>query len=114
MAVTEGAKIVLGDTLYIVIWEFVVRPEHVAEFERHYSGSGTWAKLFGEDPAYKETILLRDSRTPGRYVTTDIWQDEHSYLAFKERSAVRYHELDDAFAAFTEQETLIGSFEVVA
>ena len=99
--------------MFFVVWEFHVKPEYVGEFERHYSGNGTWAQLFREDPAFKETILLRDPKTSGRYLTTDIWRDETSYQAFLDRSRERYRELDAAFAAFTEKEALIGRFEVI-
>jgi heme-degrading monooxygenase HmoA len=99
--------------VFYVIWEFYVKAEHVPQFERHYSGQGTWAQLFRQDPAYRETILLRDPQTERRYLTTDIWTDEASYQAFHERSRERYRELDAAFEAFTEKEALIGHFEVV-
>ena len=99
--------------MFFVVWEFHVKPDQVAEFERHYSGNGTWAQLFREDPAYKETVLLRDPKKEGRYLTTDVWQSEASYKAFHERSRERYRELDAKFEAFTEREALIGHFEVV-
>jgi quinol monooxygenase YgiN len=99
--------------LYIVIWEFQVKPQHHAAFEQHYSGNGSWAKLFRNDPAYVETQLLRDPTVAGRYLSVDIWRDEASYQAFKEREHARYQEMDSGFEAFTERESLIGSFEVV-
>ena len=99
--------------MFIVVWEFHVKPEYVADFERHYAGHGTWAQLFREDPSYKETILLRDPKAEGRYLTTDIWASESSYHAFHHRSRERYRELDSAFEAFTASERLLGHFEVV-
>ena len=99
--------------MFVVVWEFQVKTEHMAEFERHYSGNGTWAKLFREDPAYKETILQQDKKIARRYLTTDLWDNEAAYHAFQERNRERYRELDAAFEAFTEKETLIGHFEVV-
>lgn len=99
--------------LFFVVWEFQVKPEHLAEFERHYAPDGSWAKLFREDPAYKETILLRDPKVSGRYLTTDVWQSENSYQAFQERSRERYRELDAAFAAYTIDEKLVGHFEAI-
>jgi quinol monooxygenase YgiN len=98
--------------MFVVIWEFHVKRDHIAEFERHYAGQGTWAQLFREDSAYKETTLLRDPKTAGRYLTTDVWQDAAAYQAFHQRSRDRYSDLDAQFAAFTERETLIGHFEV--
>jgi quinol monooxygenase YgiN len=99
--------------LYIVIWEFQVKPQRHAEFEKHYSGTGSWAKLFRSDPAYLQTQLMRDPTVAGRYLTVDTWRDEASYHSFKQREHARYQELDAAFEAFTEHERLIGSFEVV-
>ena len=99
--------------MFVVVWEFHVKPEHVVEFERHYSENGTWAKLFREDPAYRETILQRNIKTKRRYLTTDLWDSEAAYHAFQERNRERYRELDAAFDALTEKETLIGYFEVV-
>jgi heme-degrading monooxygenase HmoA len=99
--------------MFCVVWEFRVKPDHVAEFERHYQANGTWASLFRQDPAYQETVLLRDLKTEGRYLTKDFWQDESSYRSFQERFAERYATLDSEFAAFTESEQLIGYFEVM-
>lgn len=99
--------------MYVVIWEFEVKPEHRAEFERHYSGSGSWAQLFRKDPAYQHTQLLRDGRSPLRFLTVDTWQSEAAYRAFKEREHAEYQRLDAAFEAFTQSERLIGTFEVV-
>lgn len=98
--------------MFVVVWEFVVKPEHVSEFERHYASDGTWARLFRQDPAYHKTSLLRDPKQSGRYLTADYWHDESAYAAFKERARSQYLELDALFEEFTEKETLIGHFEV--
>ena len=99
--------------MFYVVWEFQVKADRVAEFERHYAGDGTWAHLFREDPAYQRTTLLRDPKAQHRYLTVDVWHDERSYQAFQDKSRERYRELDAEFAAFTESEELIGHFEVV-
>jgi hypothetical protein len=113
----QTAKIMLSSSvevsLFFVVWEFRVKSEHIADFERHYAPDGSWAKLFREDPAYEGTTLLRDPKVPGRYLTTDVWLNESSYQAFQERSRERYRELDAAFAAYTTDEKLIGHFEAV-
>lgn len=98
--------------MFVIIWEFVVKMEHIPEFERHYAGDGAWAKLFRQDPAYFKTVLLRDPQQAGRYLTTDYWHDQSAYAAFKERARNQYLELDALFEEFTEKETLIGQFEV--
>lgn len=98
--------------MFVIVWEFVVKPEHVAEFERHYSSDGAWAVLFRQDPAYHQTILLRDPKQAGRYLTADYWRHESAFAAFKESARSQYLELDARFAELTEKETLIGHFEV--
>lgn len=99
--------------MFVIVWEFVVKPEHIAEFERHYSSDGSWARLFRQDPAYSKTILLRDPTQAGRYLTADYWHAEAAYTAFQERARSQYLDLDARFEEFTEKETLIGHFGVV-
>lgn len=99
--------------MFVIVWEFVVKPEHIAEFEHHYSSGGSWAQLFRQDPAYHKTTLLRDPSHAGRYLTADYWHDEAAYATFKERSRSQYLELDALFEELTETETLIGHFEVL-
>ncbi|HUS18305.1 MAG TPA: antibiotic biosynthesis monooxygenase [Terriglobales bacterium] len=99
--------------MFVVIWQFRVKPQHISDFERNYGANGAWAQLFRTDPAYHRTVLQRDLKDHSRYVTTDIWKDEASYRAFQERSRRQYQELDSVFVAFTESETLIGYFEVI-
>jgi heme-degrading monooxygenase HmoA len=96
-----------------VVWEFEVPEERRQRFEVAYASDGVWAKLFARDPAYSETILLRDGQTAGRYLTIDIWQDEVSYRGFKESFADEYHAIDRECEALTQNERRIGIFERV-
>jgi quinol monooxygenase YgiN len=94
-----------------VIWEFEVPAEQRQRFELAYVSDGVWAKLFRRDPAYCETVLIRDHEAAGRYLTVDVWQDESSYRAFKEKFAEEYHAIDRECEALTQSERLIGIFE---
>jgi len=38
--------------VYVIIWEYQVRAECVAEFEEIYSPAGMWAKLFQKSKGY--------------------------------------------------------------
>jgi quinol monooxygenase YgiN len=96
-----------------ILWDFEVSADNRAEFEAAYSSDGVWAKLFRHDPAYSETILIRDHESVGRYLTVDVWQDEASYTAFKEKFAEEYHATDHDCEALTQSERLIGIFERV-
>ena len=49
-----------------IVWEFTVREDQVAEFEKFYSSTGSWAALFRRSPGFVGTTLLRDTQTPHR------------------------------------------------
>ena len=96
-----------------VLWEFTVRAQQSAEFERAYKSDGRWAQLFRRDPAYRETILVKDSKQTERYLTIDVWEDRDSYQRFKERFAAEYHQTDQECEKLTSGERIIGIFEKV-
>lgn len=79
--------------MFRTVWKFVVRPECVDEFVRHYAADGTWAALFREDPHYVATELYRDVDT---FVTIDIWTDADAYRRFREEHREAYEALDRA------------------
>lgn len=94
-----------------VLWEYRVRSDRRREFEEHYRGDGTWARFFRAGRGYRETILLRDRQSPGRYMTIDVWDDLASYRAFSKRNAGEYARLDRLCARTTEEERCLGCFE---
>jgi heme-degrading monooxygenase HmoA len=102
MAVRSGLRIV---------WEFRVRRGRVREFEEHYGGDGVWALFFRRGRGYRETILLRDRDTAGRYLTIDVWDTLESYRAFSKANAAEYRTIDRRCRALTESERCLGCFE---
>lgn len=94
-----------------IVWEFHVKPEKAAEFERHYSSSGTWASFFKKGEGYHGTILVRDTEKPGRYLTFDLWGALADYKDFKTRFSEEYARIDRQCEALTENEACIGIFE---
>lgn len=93
-----------------ILWEFMVREECTAEFEKNYSASGAWAEFFRRSPAYKGTTLLAGE--PGRYITCDQWESLEAYEEFRLANRQEYDELDSRFAAFTVSERRLGVFEM--
>lgn len=87
--------------MFLTVWKFVVREEHLADFIEHYGPHGTWAELFRRDPAYIRTELQREGRT---FLTRDYWQSEEAYNGFRETHAAEYAALDRELEAFTEYE----------
>jgi heme-degrading monooxygenase HmoA len=94
-----------------ILWEFRVRIDRVGKFESRYGPDGAWAKLFRRAPGFRETILLRDCDTPGRYVTIDVWDDRQSFEAFRAAHAAEYEEIDRLCEELTLEEKPQGSFE---
>lgn len=94
-----------------IIWEFIVRPESIAEFERRYGADGDWANLFRRHSGYQGTTLLRDAANPCRFVTIDEWQTGADFFRMRESAAVEYSLLDASCAALTESERELGTFE---
>jgi heme-degrading monooxygenase HmoA len=98
------------DSSYAYVWEFLVQPGMEAEFEQHYSRTGTWARLFRQSPDYIETLLLGDNAVPGRYLTIDRWRTEASHHAFRAAFSQQYEQLDQAFEHLTVSERSLGCF----
>lgn len=99
--------------MWHVVWEFHIRAESRAEFERRYGPEGDWALLFRRCPAYRGTELFRDATDPGRYLTVDRWESVVAFETFKQENAQAYAALDLECEALTESERCLGQFEVL-
>lgn len=93
-----------------IAWEFRVKKAKRKEFERHYCGTGTWARIFRKSRAYHGTTLLHDRRVATRYVSLDRWSDLASYRQFRKKFAREYASLDARCEELTELEREIGIF----
>lgn len=94
-----------------IVWEFVVKRERVADFERSYGPEGDWAQFFRKGRGYRRTELQKVSGTPGTYRTVDVWDSKADFEAFKSEHAAEYATIDRRFENMTERESFIGSFE---
>ena len=99
--------------MFHILWEYRVREEKRSDFERHYSGDGTWAILFRRASGYVGTTLLRDPEDGGRYLTIDVWDAAASFNRFKKDFAAEYAATDKQMEALTESERRLGNFESV-
>jgi len=94
-----------------IVWEFRVRAGREREFERRYSSTGDWARLFAKADGYQGSTLTRDAEDRRRYLVADLWRDAASFAAFKESHAAEYAALDKDCEALTEAEVRLGIFE---
>ena len=98
-------------TAHAYLWEFIVEPEHVEEFERHYGPQGSWVALLRQAPGYIQTLLLRDSTDRRRFVTIDRWENAEAYQGFRLAFSRQYADLDGRCERLTTRETSLGSFD---
>jgi len=94
-----------------VVWEFRVRSGKKHAFERIYGTDGVWARLFRGGEGYIRTDLIRDLKTPRRYLTLDLWISREVYTCFKKENRAEYQAIDERCASLTESELHIGEFQ---
>jgi heme-degrading monooxygenase HmoA len=98
--------------MFVVVWQFEIAEEKIAEFEAAYGAGGTWAQLFKTSPNYMGTELLRDAYIQGSYLTIDRWASEDDFRAFRKDHDSEYEALDRACDSLTSRETRIGAYTV--
>lgn len=99
--------------MYVVIWEYHVKAERIAEFEQIYRQDGRWAELFKNGDGFVSTELLRDEANPQKYMTIDRWKSAEDYETFLTQWREQYEALDVRCEGLTEQESLLGKWETV-
>jgi len=99
---------------FVVVWEFRVRAGKGQEFEKIYGPDGVWAEFFRRGKGYIQTELIRDLKTPRRYLTIDVWTSREVYLRFKRKNRIEYQAIDERCGALREDEVKIGEFQGVA
>src|SRR5256885_1532379 len=57
--------------MFLVLWEFEVKPGCEQRFERVYGSGGDWDSLFRRDAEHAGTYLFRDTTRPRVYLTAD-------------------------------------------
>jgi heme-degrading monooxygenase HmoA len=97
------------NVMFVVIWQYEIRPGSEAAFEALYGPEGEWVALFHGYRGYLGTELLRDER-PHHYLTLDRWENEANYAAFQDAAALRYAEIDALGDALTLDERRIGRY----
>jgi len=96
--------------MFVILWEFEVKPGSGPAFERVYGPQGDWVRLFRSDAHYRMTHLLRDTSRPGIYCTLDFWDSETAYEKFQSTQRPAYQALDQAAQGLTLRERHLGSF----
>jgi quinol monooxygenase YgiN len=99
--------------MFVVLWEFEVKPGCQERFERVYGPEGDWVSLFRHDAQYSGTHLLRDVHRPLVYLSADNWQSRAAYDAFLHANQPEYKRIDAECEGLTLSERHIGSYEKI-
>src|SRR4051812_587428 len=93
---------------YVIVWEYQVQLEQVADFENIYGEHGAWTDLFQRGTGYLGTELLVDPQNHCRYMTIDRWASAQAYNNFLIQNHGEYETLDMECKELTKSETLVG------
>lgn len=96
--------------MFVVIWQYDVRPGREAEFAALYGDGGAWAALFREHDGHLGTQLLRDEDAAERFLTIDRWTSQAAYERFLTSAQPRYAQIDALGDALTLAERCIGRY----
>ena len=100
-------------TMYVIVWRLRPLEGRESEFERAYGPSGEWALLFRRGDGYFGTELLQRSEDSREYLTLDRWVSRRAYEIFRSQFSSEYRRLDERLEGLTEEETPLGTFEVL-
>lgn len=97
-----------------IVWEFVVRDEAQGQFELTFGPGGAWSRLFARAPGFRGTTVLRDTRSPRRYMVIDLWETEAQHEHAVTQHRAEYASLEAAIADWIESRADLGVFSVRA
>jgi hypothetical protein len=97
-----------------IVREFVVNDEAIGQFKLAYGPGGAWSKLVSRRPGFRGTTLLQDTKNPQRYLTVDFWDTVAQREQMLAECEAEYSSLTATFAGWTESETEVGIFRVLA
>ncbi len=47
--------------MFLVVWEFKIKPDCLEKFLRVYGPEGDWAQLFANDCNFQKTVLVQEA-----------------------------------------------------
>jgi len=95
-----------------IVWEYLVKTDCIAEFEKIYASDGKWAELFKKGKGFVHTRLVHHPDRPNQFLTVDEWESIKDYKAFLSQWQEEYKALDNQCEYLTEHESCLGTFGV--
>ena len=89
--------------MFVILWEFEVKPGCEQSFESAYGPEGAWTQLLRRYSGYLKTLLLKDPSRTRMYL-------ESAFQSFQSANCEAYLALDHSTEGLTSRETHLGSF----
>ncbi len=98
--------------MYVILWEFKVRPEKIDAFLAAYGSNGAWTSLFARADGYLGSELLSslDAESGLSFVTIDRWKAGYDFVRFQQEFGSEYRALDTELEGLTFSERKLGTF----
>ena len=100
--------------MFVILWEFEVKPGCEQSFESANGPEGAWPQLFRRDSGYLKTLLRKDPSRIRMYLTLDFWHSESAFQSFQSANCEAYLALNRSTEGLTFRETQLGSFKQTA
>jgi len=97
--------------MFLVLWEFEVKPGCEKRFERVYGPGGDWDSLFRRDPPPCEKSFIPRYGETACVPHSEYWLSRKSYEEFLSAQDVEYKALDSIAEELTANERHVGSYE---
>jgi len=94
--------------MFVIIWQYQVKPQENERFEEIYSSKGLWTELFKRSAGYLGTELIQDETDQQTYLTIDRWKSKQDFEVFQSVWQAEYKSLDEQCEGLTELEFLLG------
>lgn len=93
-----------------IVWQFDVKAEREAEFERFYGADGEWTAVNRHTRSYLGTSFLRDQNLPQRYLVIEYWSEMIVYEQHKAYRTDAIAKLESRREELVDAVTPIGVF----
>jgi hypothetical protein len=100
--------------MFVILWEFEVKPGNQVAFENAYGPAGIWVRFFQRDAHFRGTQPLQDSARPLYYFTLDFRVPKLLTELYLDSNQAACEELDRSFANLTRHERhIISSLRIL-
>jgi hypothetical protein len=93
-----------------VVWQFDIRPETAADFERLYGADGEWTKLSRRSRSFLGSSFLRDIGSDSRYLLVEYWGEMVVYEKHLADFSDELHLLEKERERLVERIETVGVF----